>query len=154
MSKIRAIFADGATGSTIRTELNSMLPFSVTLTLTAALAVTPVHIVPVASVPTGKKVYVTDILLKVNGETAWSDATGVGVNIQDTSATPVVGASVAKADLVGNAKIGKESASCVLAAPIVLGTGFTADKGLDISADKNFTAGSDIVVTVTGYIAA
>jgi hypothetical protein len=85
MSKIRATFADGASGSTIRTELNSMLPFSVSATLTAAAAGTPVHIVPVASVPSGKKIYVTDILIKVNGAVDWTDSTGVGVNIQDTA---------------------------------------------------------------------
>jgi hypothetical protein len=150
---IRQEIADGALGSTIRTELNSMLPFSVSATLTSALAGTVVHIIPVASVPAGKKVYVTDFIIVVNGATAWSDATATLVKIQDTAASPVVGATFAKAGLTGNALIGKTSASVVLAAPILLGSGFTASKGLDIVGDANFAAGSNIVATVTGYIA-
>ena len=153
MSKIRAVITDGESAANVRTELNSMLPFSVTVTLTSAVAGTSVHVVPVASVPTGCKVYVTDLLLTVNGAVAWADATGVGINLQDTASTPVVGAAFAKAGLTANAIIGKTSASVVLATNILLGTGFTTSKGLDIAADKNFTSGSDIVITVTGYIA-
>jgi hypothetical protein len=80
------------------------------------------------------KVYITDIQLAVNGATPWADATGVGVNLQDTNGSPVIGAAFAKAGLL-------------------LGSGFTASNGLDLAADKNFTTGSDIVATITGYIA-
>lgn len=153
MSKIRAQFANGATGSAIRTELNGMLPFSATVTLAAASAGTPQHVVPVASVPAGMKVYVTDIQIAVNGATPWADATGVGVNLQDTNGAPVVGAAFAKAGLLANALISKFSASCVLSAAVLLGSGFTTAKGLDLVADKNFTTGSDVVATITGYIA-
>ena len=153
MSKIRAQFANLAAGSTIRAELNGMLPFSVSATLTAAAAATPVHIVPVASVPAGMSAYVTDVLLVVNGATPWTDITATLVKVQDTAGSPVVGITVGKAALLANAKIGKENAACVLAAPVLLGTGFTAANGLDIVADANFAAGSDIVATVTGYIA-
>lgn len=47
------------------------IPFVFTGVLTSALATTPVHIVPVASVPVGKKIYITDILINVGGVDAW-----------------------------------------------------------------------------------
>jgi len=127
-------------------------PFRKTVTLTAAAAATPVNILTAAEVGAGRKAYVDVMIAKVNGATAWTDATATIVKIQDTADTPIVGVTMAKAQLTGNAVLGLLSTGVTLAAPVSTGVGFTAAKGLDIVADAIFGAGSDLVVTVTGYI--
>ncbi len=127
----------------------SGLPFRKTKTLTAAAAATAIHVLTDAEVGT-KTAYVHQIILEVSGATAWTDSTGTIVTVQDTAA--VVGATYAKAQLTGSAVLGLFSTGVTLAAPIKAGTGFTAAKGLDIVADHNFAAGSDIIVTVVGFI--
>jgi len=127
------------------------IPFKKTVTLTALAAGTPVDILTDAQVGAGKKAYVTSFLSKVNGATAWTDATATIVKIQDSSAT--VGVTVAKAQMTGNAILGLQSTGVTLGDAVVLGAGFTTAKGLVIVADANFTAGSDYVVTVTGFVA-
>lgn len=126
-------------------------PFRKTVTLTSAAAGTAVHILTDANVGAGRKVYINQMLLDVAGATAWTDATATIVKVQDTSA--VVGGTYAKAQLTGNAFFDLTTTGLTLAAPIKDGTGFTTAKGIDIIADANFAAGSDIKLTVTGYIA-
>ena len=157
MAKI--VLANGDTGLTIRggintmmTELYSGLSFRSVKTLTSAAAATPVEIISAATIGAGRKAYVTSILLTVSGATAWTDSTGTIVTIQDTNGSPVLGATFAKAQLTGNAVLSHLSAG-VLSVPILTGVGFTTAKGLTISADSDFDAGSDIIVTVCGYIA-
>jgi hypothetical protein len=127
--------------------------FRTTVTLTAAAAGTAVHIVAAADVGALEKVFIMDFLLSVGGATAWSDSTGTIVTLQDTAGSPVVAATFAKAQLTGNAQLGKHSTGVTLGTPIRTGVGLTADKGLDIIADSNFDAGSDISITVWGFIA-
>lgn len=127
-------------------------PFRKTVTLTAAAAATPVEIVADSSVATLEKVYITSILATVNGATDWADDTGTQVVIQDNAVAPVAGITVAKTALTGNAVFGLIATGVTLAAPVLLGSGFTADYGISIAADDNFTAGSDLVVTVCGFI--
>lgn len=149
---------DGDSGATVRALLNLNMqdghPFRKTVTLTSAAAATPVEIVPAADVGAGKKVYVTDFLVAVDGAVAWSDDTGTVVNLQDDAGTPVVGAEIAKAGLTASALLGKLSTNVTLGDAIALGEGFTEAKGLDVAADDDFTAGSDLVVTVSGFIGA
>jgi len=128
-------------------------PFRSTVTLTAATGATPVTVLAAASVMAAEKVYITDLLLTVNGATAWTDATATIVTIKDTAASPVTAITAAKAQLTGNAKLGLLSTGITLANNVALGTGMTAGKGLTISSDANFGAGSDIVVTVCGFLA-
>ncbi len=136
------------------TETVSLIPptqFVGVATLTAAAAATPVSILDAADVPTGKKVYITSVVLKVNGATAWTDLTATVVKIQDTTA--VAGLTYAKAGLVGNAIFSTLSGTSITtAAPISIGDGFTDGEGLEIVADAVFAAGSNIVVTVSGFI--
>lgn len=128
-------------------------PFRKTVTLTAAAAATPVNVLLAATVGAGKKAYVSQILLKVDGATAWEDETATIVTIQDTADVPVVGATFAKSALTGNAFLGLFSTGVTVDDEISEGEGFTTAKGIDIVADANFAAGSDIIVTVFGYIA-
>ena len=130
------------------------VPFKKVVTLTSALATTAVHILTAAEVGAGKKVYITNFLLDVNGAVAWA-GTGTVVKIQDTNGTPVVAVSVAKAQLTNAALLGPLSTGVTLGAAVKTGVGLTAAKGLDIVADGTFeTGGSDIVLTITGFIGA
>jgi hypothetical protein len=123
-----------------------------TATLTAAAAATPVPVIPAASVGAGKKIYVTDVILTVNGATAWTDVTATVVNLQDTADTPVVLSTYAKAGLTGNATLGTLGSNITPGTPLRTGVGLTTAKGLDIAADANFAAGSNIIVTVVAFI--
>lgn len=126
--------------------------FKRTATLTAAAAGTAVNVLTAADVGS-KTAYVMGAFLKVDGATAWTDSTGTVVKIQDTAASPVTGITYAKAQLTGNAILTFSSTGVTIGDPVAEGTGFTATKGLDIIADSNFDAGSDIKVTVFGYLA-
>lgn len=126
--------------------------FKKTATLTAAAAATAVHLLTDAEVGT-KTAFVMGALVKVNGATAWTDATATIVKVQDTAGTPVVGLTVAKAGLTANALLTIGTANVTVGDAIALGTGFTAAKGIDVVADAVFAAGSDLEVTIFGYIA-
>jgi hypothetical protein len=145
-----ALTAEIATRLAVHTLAGRL--FRKTVTLTSVAAGTAVHIVTDAQVDVAEKVFVTDFLLSVNGATAWTDSTGTVVTLQDTAA--VVAATFAKAQLTGNAQLGKHSTGVTLGTPMRTGVGLTADKGIDVIADSNFDAGSDITITVCGFIAA
>lgn len=123
-------------------------PFRVTGTLTSAAAATPITLLADAAVGVGKKVYVQNVLAKVNGGTLW--ATTATVVVQDSAA--VAGVTYAVAGLTANALLLLNTANVTVANPVALGTGFTAAKGLQLVGNANGT-GSDLVVTVTGFIA-
>lgn len=123
--------------------------FKKTATLTSAAAATPVHLLTDAEVGSGKKAYVSKIFFSVDGGTNW--ATTSAVTLQDTAASPVVGATVAVAGLTGNAMIDEGNSNVTLAAPVADGVGFTTGKGLDIAGNANGT-GSNLLVTVFGCI--
>jgi len=120
--------------------------------LTAAAAGTAVHVIPAAQVPAGKKFYLLGFLLSVGGTTAWTDTTATVVKLQDTAASPVVAASVAKAQLTSQAQLGLLSTGVTLGTEVRTGVGLTAAKGLDVVGDAVFAAGSTITVTAFGII--
>ena len=121
--------------------------FKKTATLTAAAAATPVHILTAAEVGAGKKAYISQIFASVDGGTAWG--TAATVSIQDTAASPVVGATFAVSALTANAMV--QLADATLLAPVADGVGFTAAKGIDVVANANGT-GSNLLVTVFGCV--
>lgn len=123
--------------------------FKKTATLTSAAAATPVHLLTDAEVGAGKKAYVSKIFFSVDGGVNWG--TTATVTLQDTAASPVVGATVAVAGLVANAMIDEGNTNVTLAAPVADGAGFTTAKGLDIAGNANGT-GSNLIVTVFGCI--
>lgn len=128
------------------------IPFHKVVTLTAAAAGTAVDILTDANVGSGKKAYITHILVTVGGATAWTDDTATVVKIQDKNSSAVVGVTIAKAQLTNAAILGMLSAGVTLADAVKLGTGFTAAKGLVVVADANFAAGSNLAVTVAGFV--
>ena len=128
------------------------VPFRKTVKLTSAAATTPVEIIADAAVGTGKCVYITGLYANVNGDDAWV-GTGTVVKVQDTAASPVAAITFAKAQLTANAQLMFGSTGVTLGDGIKDGTGMTATKGIKILADKTFeTSGSDLIVTITGFI--
>lgn len=128
------------------------VPFFKTATLTSAAAGTPVHVLTDAEVGAGNVARIAGMIMSVDGATAWTDSTGTIVKLQDTNGSPVVGISVAKAQLTGNASLGLHNTGVTLADPVKVQDGFTTAKGIDIVADSDFDAGSNIVVTIFGFI--
>lgn len=126
----------------------SMRPFKKTVTFSAASAGTAVTVVD--GVNQNETVYVYGMILKVDGATAWTDATGTIVKIQDSNS--VIGVTIPKALLVGNAVLYLHSASVVVGDAITEGSGFTMGSNVNIVADDDFTAGSDIKCTLFGFI--
>lgn len=126
--------------------------FKRTATLTSAAAGTAVPVLTDADVGS-KTAYIMGAFLKVDGATAWTDADGTVVTVQDTADIPVVGLTYAKANLTGNAVLAPGMTGVTIGDPIAEGAGFTATKGISVVADSNFDAGSDIKVTIFGYLA-
>lgn len=125
-------------------------PFKATATLTSAAAATPVTLLADSAVGAGKKVYITGFFAKVNGATVW--ATTANVYVKDNAGSPVTAITMAVAALTANAFVGLTTTNITVADPVALNTGLTAAKGLQLVANANGT-GSDLVVTVTGFIA-
>lgn len=122
------------------------VPFMATATLESNAANVAVELFKDSDVPTGKQVFIHQIIAVVDGATEWGTVTKV--TVQDTEA--VGGAEFAAADLAANAVLTLGDATVL--APIAKGAGFTAKKGIEVVADKAGT-GSDLIVTVYGYIA-
>jgi hypothetical protein len=128
-------------------------PFSYTAKLVATAGATPVVLVPASVVATAEKIYLRGFLLNVSGSTPWTDVTATQLVIADTNSSAKSALTIAKAGLIANAVIDSfADANTVASTYVLLNTGFTAGKGLSMATDANFTAGSDIYVTVWGYI--
>lgn len=125
------------------------IPFSALVLLTAAAAATPVILVDDSVVPAGKKCYVEDIGILVRGGTAWTDSTGTKVSVQDTDSLAF--ADIAKAALTALNAIGNLTSGVTLGAAMANMTGGNVGKGVQVVADHNFAAGSNLAVGVRGY---
>ena len=126
------------------------IPFRKTATLTSAAAGAAVHVLTDEDVGS-KTAYLLGAILKVDGETAWTDGTGTIVKIQDTA--DMVGLTYAKEQLTDSAVLVLGSTGVTIGDAVAEGSGFTAAKGLDIIADANFAAGDNIKITIYGYMA-
>jgi hypothetical protein len=127
------------------------IPFRKTVTLTSAAATTPVEIIADTAVAAGQCVYINSLYANVNGGDAWV-GDGTVVTIADTAASPVAAITFAKAQLTANAQLMFGSTGVTLGDGIKDGTGMTEAKGMTIVGDGEFTAGSDLIVTITGFI--
>jgi hypothetical protein len=127
-------------------------PLRVTGALTSSAAGTAVILLDDSIVGINRKVYLFGIMLKVDGATSWADGTATIVKIQDTNGTPVVGVTIAKAALVGNAVLTLASSGVTIGDAVSEGIGFTVGKGISIVGDANFASGSDIKVTLFGFM--
>ena len=73
------------------------------------------------------------------------------VTVRDTASSPVA-AYLCKSTATADAQLMFGSTGVVLGDGIKEGTGMTEAKGLEIVGDDAFTAGSDLIVTITGFI--
>jgi hypothetical protein len=133
-------------------ELKAVQHFIRTAILKSDAADVAVELLGNDQVGEGKKAYITDIIVKVNGGTAWSGGSFTKLLIQDKNSSPVNFAEIAVAGLTANAVIVKPDGNLTLANAIALALGGTAWKGVEIVGDDAAGAGSDLHVTVTGYI--
>lgn len=127
------------------------IPFRKTVKLTAAAAETPVSIIADADVGAGKRVYITSMYANVNGAEAWS-GTGDNVIVRDRAGSPVAAITLPDSILTDSAQLMFGSTGVVLGDGIKDGTGMTDAEGIEIVGDGAFSAGSDLIVTVCGFI--
>jgi hypothetical protein len=121
--------------------------------ITAASAGTAVHVIPDSQVGPSETIAISQMIIRVNGATAWTDATATVVKIQNSDGS-ILGVTIPKALLTGFATIWLSTPGLTLSATVVAngGPGFGNGKGLDVVADANFAAGSNILVTLIGDI--
>lgn len=127
------------------------IPFRKTVTLKSADAETPVSIIADADVAAGKCVYITGFYANVKGNEAWS-GTGNNVIVRDRASSPVSAITLPDSILTNSAQLMFGSTGVVLGDGIKDGTGMTPAEGIEIVGDGEFTAGSDLIVTITGFI--
>lgn len=127
------------------------IPFRKTVKLTAVGAETPVSIIADAAVGAGKSVYITGFYANVDGADVW-DGTGNNVIVRDRAGTPVAAITLPDSILTTNAQLMFGSTGVVLGDGIKDGTGMTPAKGIEIVGDGAFSDGSDLIVTVCGFI--
>ncbi len=131
--------------------LSPGLQFEVQGTLLSSAPTTPIVLIPDALVPAGKSIYVNYLLVTVNGATAWT--TAYNVLIEDDAGTPIVGVTLATANLLANAVLQFGSTGVTPGAAVLGQTGLTAGKGLVVvGSSASIIAGSPLIVTVGGYI--
>jgi len=127
--------------------------FARTGVLRAALAGTRVAILSESELGAGEKAYPLGFFLALAGEVAWSGGTGSRLYLADSGTDLVYRfASVEARVLAPGNFIGVGAEGVALEAEFGLGLGGRAGKGIDIVADGNFAEGSDLAVTVYGYI--
>ena len=123
--------------------------FDATGTLTSSAAATPVVLLPASMVPAGFRVVPIAVFMRVDGGTAW--ATTANVKVQDTNDTPVDFVTVQVSALGANARVNIASANVTIEDAVLLGTGGTPGRGVQVRGNANGT-GSDLRVRVVGYI--
>ena len=128
------------------------IPFRKTVTLTSAAATAPVSIIADAAVGTGKCVYITGFYANVDGNEAWVGDDGNSVIVRDRASSPVSAITLPDSILIDSAQLMFGSTGVVLGDGIKDGTGMTPAEGIEIVGDGAFTAGSDLIVTITGFI--
>jgi hypothetical protein len=155
-SQLQALYVgDGATAggkllAAWPSYLSPGIQFEVSGTLVAASAATPVILIADSLIPAGKAVYINWWMVSVSGATAWTDVTATLVKIQDTAAVAAI--TFGKAGLTAKAILVPGSANTTYADLIPAQSGLTASKGISVIADAIFANGSDLKVTVGGYI--
>ncbi len=122
--------------------------FQRSCTISSASSATPTVCLDTLDIGTGQVAHISGFRAKVNGGTAWTGV--VTCSIKDAAAVSYVDIPVA--NLTGNAYINDSTAGVALNNPFSLGTGGTADNGINIVCNSNGITGSDLVVTMYGVI--
>lgn len=127
--------------------------FSRTASLQAVNAGTRVPLLAEADLPEGKKVYPLGFFMILNGEVCWEGGTGTTVYIADSGTDLIYRfAAIEAAHLMPGEYLCPNSDGVTLEAEFGMNLGCRTGKGIDVFADGNFGSGSDLVVTVYGYM--
>ncbi len=127
--------------------------FARTATLEATGAGTRVRLLASEEIPAGKRAHPLGFQLLLSGETAWGGGTGASVMLVDTGTDEIYRfASIAASRLQPGAFLGPGSEGVTLDAEFGMNLGARAGKGIDVMADGDFAEGSDLCVTVFGYL--
>jgi hypothetical protein len=102
----------------------------------------------------GQKAYPMGFFLALAGETPWSGGTGRRLYLADSGTDLIYRfAEIDPCVVLAGSYLGPDSDGVTLTAEYTRGLGGRAGKGIDILADGPFAEGSDITVTVYGYLA-
>ena len=128
--------------------------FARTAVVRAAEAGARVPLLPESELGEGQKAYPLGFFLVLAGEVAWSGGTASRLYLADSGVDLVYRfASIEARVLAPGNFIGPSAEGVTLEAEFGLGVGGRPGKGIDILADGNFAEGSNLAVTVYGYIA-
>jgi len=127
--------------------------FARTATLKAAEAGTRVALLPEAELAAGERAYPVGFFMVLAGEEAWSGGTGTRIFLADSGTDLIYRfASIAASALVPGNFITPSAEGVTLEAEFGLALGGRVGKGIDVLADGDFETGSELSVTVYGYI--
>lgn len=127
-------------------------PFFFQATLASAAAATPVQLMPPLSSGSpwfGRSPFVTKWMAYVNGGAAWTTSTIV--QMADTSGTPIPFVTIPVSALTANNRILESTSGVVLENAIAQCTGGAANAGLQVYADVNAGAGSNLIIQASGF---
>ncbi len=127
--------------------------FAKTGSIKASEAGTRVHILAESQVAQGKKAYPIGFYLILKGEEPWTGGEGTKLFIADSGTELIYRfATIDKGALAPGNYLTPSSEEVVLEAEFGMTLGGREGKGIDILADKDFETGSELCVTVYGYI--
>lgn len=127
--------------------------FSATARLTAAAAGSRVHLLGEDKIPLGKTVHPLGFMMVLDGETAWSGEPGTTVYLADSGTDSIYRfAGIPAQLLTSGVFVSPTLEGVILEAEFGMALGCREGKGIDLVADGDFTAGSDLVATVFGYL--
>lgn len=139
-------------GGLLDKALAAGIPFDVKGVITAAAAGTPVVLLPDNWVPAGYQAILDDFYVRVKGATAWSGGSMAHLFIEDTGGSSALGfLDIAVAALTGNAILSRNSSNVTLLAGFS-DIGATVGCGIQVVANANAGAGSDVAVRIMGHI--
>lgn len=139
-------------GDLVDKALAAGIPFDVQGVITAAAAGTPVVLLPDDWVPAGYQAFLDDFYIRVKGGTAWSGGSMANLFLEDTAGSTTLGfLDIAVAALTGNAILNRGTSNVTLLAGFT-DLGATEGHGIQVVANANAGAGSDIVVRILGHI--
>ena len=127
--------------------------FARSVILSAATASNRMVLLQPEDIPTGKKAYPMGFKLLLGGETAWTGGTGTYVMLADSGIDAIYRfAAVAASVLLPGNYLFPGSEGVTLDAEFGMNLGARAGNGIDVMADGDFTQGSDLTVTIWGYL--
>jgi hypothetical protein len=127
--------------------------FSATGRITAAAAGSHAHLLGEEKIPLGKTAHPLGFMMVLDGETAWSGEPGTTLYLADSGIDSIYRFASVPAQLItAGSYISPTLDGVTLEAEFGMALGCREGKGIDLVADGNFTAGSDLVATVFGYL--